>query len=185
MEPAISVYRSITIVRSRERWLPAREKEEEDAKAGSATAERGAAAVAPGDGRDDELAQQKEEKGSDAEPRRDVGVVDAVYVLLLGVRHHLGLRKGNWGFRSLHRESDWDRIVGMSHRVPALLGGDGEGEGNNVEDEDERDDYLGVHGWGRGGDRWIGRGDGARNRATNGKGTGATFRVSKRVGVFV
>ena len=72
--------------------VPGEEEEEEGAGAGPAGAEGAAEAEALADDHEDGLAEEEEEQGADAVAGGDVGVVHAVVVGVLRVRHHLSLR---------------------------------------------------------------------------------------------
>lgn len=102
---------------SNEEGQPCEEEEDEGAGAGSAGLEAAAAAEALAGEHDDGLRGGEEEERADAVAGGDVGVVDAVVVQLLRVGRHRRL-------------------------AAALLGGDGEAEGDDVEEEDggEHDD---------------------------------------------
>jgi hypothetical protein len=104
--------------RERERgWrfarLPCEEEEDKGAGAGAPRLEPAAAAEAAAGDHEHHLRGREEEQRADAVPRGDVGVVDAVVVLLGGVR-------------------------GDGGPAPALLGGDAQAEGDHVQEDHHR-----------------------------------------------
>jgi hypothetical protein len=99
--------------------VPGGEEEDESAGARAAGAERGAAAeAAAGDG-GHRLADEQQRQRGGAQPGRRVGAVHAVGPLLPRVRLH-------------------------PRRWAALLGGDGEAEGDDVDDQDDGQHPGGV-----------------------------------------
>lgn len=97
----------------REDCLPCEEEEDEGAGAGSAGLEAAAAAEAAAGCHEHDLGGGEQEQRADAVPRGDVGLVDAVVVQLLGVR-------------------------GDGGPAPALLGGDAQAEGDDVQEDHHR-----------------------------------------------
>lgn len=100
--------------------LPCEEEEDEGAGAGASRLEPAAAAEAAAGEHEHDLRGGEEEQRADAVARGDVGVVDAVVVLLGGVR-------------------------GDGGPAAALLGGDAQAEGDDVQEDDHRLHDDGSH----------------------------------------
>lgn len=124
------------------KYVRGEEEEEEGADAGAAGGE-GATAEAEtvGEGHENGVAEEEEEEGANAVSGGDVGVVDAVVVGVLRVRHHPRLQPINHEQR-MKIEANGTTCVGKEqcggeYGAAALLGGDGQGEGDEVEEENE------------------------------------------------